>query len=169
MRDALEVLDLTLTLPVGGKTYRVDPPTAAVGAHLANMLARGVFLDALVEAGMEGDDIAEAAADLHVDTETPEGRDFARDCLGAAYDQMLADGIPQPVMELAIATAFLAWTAGKAAAEAYWDTGGKPPAPTATSRTGRPTETRTRPAAASTTRKRGSRSGTKKRKRQAGR
>lgn len=163
MRDALDVLDLTLVLPVGGKTYRVDPPPAAVGVRLVNMLGQGIILDALADAGITGTEWDAAHDALTIDTET--SPDFARDCLGAAYDQMLADDLPHPVIELAVSTAFLCWTAGKAAAEAWWESGGKAPAP---STSGRRTATPTLRAGANTTRKRASRSGTTRKKRARG-
>lgn len=163
MRDALEVLDLTLRLPVGDRTYLVRPPAAAVGIRLANMLTRGIVLDSLIDAGATGAEVDEIRAGLVI---KDDDHDFARDCLGAAYDEMTADGVPYPVVELAVSTAFLAWTAGKQTAEAWWDAGGKAPTPTATRRAGAPpTETQTQQAAATTTPTRVSRSGTKRRKR----
>ena len=165
MRDALEVLDLTLRLPVGDRTYVVRPPAAAVGIRLANMLATGLVVDALAASGMEGQDIDTARAGLVINDDD---HDFARDCLGAAYDEMTNDGVPYPVVELAISTAFLAWTAGKATAEAWWESGGKAPTPPTSKTAGLPTVTPTPQAAATTTQTRVSRSGTKRRKREKG-
>ena len=151
MRDALEVLDLVLRLPVGGKTYRVDPPTAAVGIRLQGMLAAALVADAITD---RGEDAAELRAELTLSGDRE--ADFGRDCLGPAYDEMLADDVPAPVVELAITTAFYAWTVGRDFARAWWDAGGKAPAPMSPRR---PTETRTRPAAANTTPSRASRTG----------
>lgn len=166
MRDALEVLDLTLRLPVGDRTYLVRPPAAAVGIRLANMLTRGIVLDSLIDAGATGAEVDEIRAGLVIDDDD---QDFARDCLGATYDEMLADDLPHPVIELAVSTAFLAWTAGKATAEAWWESGGKAPTPPTSKTAGAPpTETQTQQAAATTTPTRVSRSGTKRRKREKG-
>ena len=166
MRDALEVLDLTLRLPVGGRTYVVRPPAAAVGIRLFNVLTRGVVIDALTSAGITGPEVDEARASLVIDDI---GTDFARDCLGDTRDAMVSDGVPHPVIELAVSTAFLAWTMGKPAAEAYWESGGKAPTPPKTQQAGRlPTATPTPQAAATTTQTRASRSGTKRRKRRKG-
>ncbi len=165
MRDALEVLDLTLRLPVGDRTYVVRPPAAAVGIRLANMLATGLVVDALAASGMEGQDIDTARAGLVINDDD---HDFARDCLGAAYDEMLADDLPHPVIELAVSTAFLAWTAGKATAEAWWESGGKAPTLPKRPAGAPPTETPTPQAAATMTKTRVSRNGTKRRKREKG-
>lgn len=154
MRDAAEVLDLDLELPVRGKTYRVLPPPAAVGVRLCNMLALGMATDAVAD--LDIPDARELTGELAISTASP---DFARDCLGPVYDEMLADDVPAPMVELAIGTAFFVWTVGRAVAEGYWETGGKAPAPT--TRTGRPTATPARPDGAPTTRSRASRSGTR--------
>ena len=37
-----DVLDLRLRLPIGGKTYIVEPPSAADGAYLMNLMALGL-------------------------------------------------------------------------------------------------------------------------------
>lgn len=165
MRDALEVLDLNLRLPVGDRTYLVRPPAAAVGIRLANMLTRGIVLDSLIDAGATGAEVDEIRAGLVIDDDD---QDFARDCLGATYDEMLADDLPHPVIELAVSTAFLAWTAGKATAEAWWESGGKAPTPPKRPAGAPPTETQTQQAAATMTKTRASRSGTKRRKRAKG-
>ncbi len=167
MRDALEVLDLNLRLPVGDRTYVVRPPAAAVGIRLANMLTRGIVLDSLIDAGATGAEVDEIRAGLVIDDDD---QDFARDCLGATYDEMLADDLPHPVIELAVSTAFLAWTAGKATAEAWWESGGKAPTPPTARRPAgaHPTATPTPQAAATMTKTRVSRNGTKRRKRAKG-
>ena len=153
MRDLNEVLDLTLTLPVGGKTYTVHPPSAADGADLLNKLTLGMAADA-------GIDLAEARGQIEVsDDDLP---DFARQCLGKAYDEMVADGLADQQLQFCVTTAFLAWTMGKAFAELYWESGGKVTGPTRKARRARPrTATPTPSAAASTTKTSASPSGTK--------
>lgn len=145
MRDALEVLDLNLALPISGKNYSIKPPSAAVGAHLMEMFALGVVTGIAAERGIPVDD--EIAEQILVgDSDLP---NFGRQCLGAAYDEMVADEVPAPVLELAISTAFVAWCVGKEYAEAWWEAGGKAPAPRRAPEP--PTATPTRSAAASTT------------------
>lgn len=153
MRDLNEVLDLVLRLPVGGKTYVVDPPPAHIGAHLLNRLTFGIAADAGIDLGEE------QARAIVVDEEGMP--DFARQCLGSAYDQMVADGVAQPQLEFCVTTALFAWTIGKAFAEEYWESGGKLVRPAEQRPTTPPTATRTRAAAASTTRTSASASGTR--------
>lgn len=156
MRDATEVLDLTLDLPIRGKTYRVEPPTAAVGAALMNRLAAGVAVDA----GLTLSDEDRAQATVGGDDED----EFARMCLGSAFDEMVVDDLPKPLLDFAVSTAFIAWTMGKDAAVAWWESGGKVPGagkrPSGLPRM----ETQTPRAAATTTPKRASRSGTSAKK-----
>lgn len=156
MRDLNEVLDLTLDLPIGGKTYKVQPPSAATGADLMNKLTLGVAADAGVDLGEFRGQITVADEDLP---------DFARQCLGKAYDEMVADDLPHPSIEFCVTTAFLAWTVGKAFAELWWESGGdlgKAAGPNRAARRARPsTATPTRSGAASTTPSRKRRSGTR--------
>jgi hypothetical protein len=121
--------DQTLTLPIRGKGYVIHPPRADVGYALSMMLAAGVLLDAGVP--LTDDDLAEANAAAHVADDKLEG--FARQCLNGprdgvpveVYEEMLADGLSHPEVEIAAQTAFLAWTGGREAAEVFWNTGGK--------------------------------------------
>ena len=124
MRDLNDILDLTLRLPIGGKVSQVQPPPAAVGAHLMNRLALGIAVDA----GIPVSDDERGAVEV-TDDELP---DFARMCLGDAYDEMVADGLDSTRIEFAVTTAFYAWTVGKAFAEAHWEAGGKLAGATAT-------------------------------------
>lgn len=152
--------DQSLQLPIGGRTYTVLPPSAAVGMALSMRLAAGIVLNAGVP--LTDDAIAEADAEATVgDDEVP---DFARQCLGAAYDEMLADKVPQPKVEFAVQTAFLAWTLDKAAAEMFWNSAGKAGAPSQKGPARRRTATPTLAAAVSMTPTPASPTGTRSRK-----
>ena len=146
MRDLNEVLDLTLNLPIGGKTYVVHPPTADIGAHLSNLLLAGVAADA----GIDVPDLPDA----------PDLPDLATMCLGPALTEMTTDGLSQRQLDFAVETAYLAWTISKPYALAYWEAGGKVARPNRAQRR-RPTVTPTLADAARTTRIPGSASGTK--------
>lgn len=151
MRDLNDVLDLRLHLPIGGKTYIVEPPTAADGAYLMNLMALGLAADAGVDVS-------------GFDLDIPEGDpDFGARTLGAAYQQMLDDGLSMPQVGFAAETAFLAWTVSKEYAEHHWETGGKAGRPNRAQRR-HPTATQTPAAAATTTQNSGSASGTKTRR-----
>ena len=143
MRDLNEVLDLRLTLPIGGKTYVVDPPPANIGAHLINRLALGIAADAGIP--LEETDRGQLVVD---DADMP---DFATQCLGAVYQQMLDDGLSTAQVEFAVTTAFYAWTVGKEFAETFWETGGKLGRPAEQRQDQPTTATPTREAEASTT------------------
>jgi hypothetical protein len=154
VRDINDVLDLTLRLPIGGKTYEVQPPPANIAAHLMNLLALGIYADA----GLPMDEETRGSIEV-TDEEFPE---FSRMCLGSTLDELTADGIGSPRLDFIVETAFLCWTVGKPFAEHHWETGGKPAGPTE-KRSGRPTATRTRTAAESGTPSSASPSGTRPR------
>lgn len=153
MRDLNEVLDLRLTLPIGGKTYVVDPPAANVGAHLINRLALGIAADAGIP--LEESDRGQLVVD---DEDMP---DFATQCLGPVYQRMVDDGLSTPQIEFCVTTAFYAWTVGKEFAEAYWEAAGKLGRPAEQRQDQRPTATPTREAEATTTPTPASASGTR--------
>jgi len=158
VRDLNEVLDLQLRLPVGGKTYIVNPPPADTGARLLNRLTIGMVVDA----GIDIDDETRAQAVVDDDE-----HDFAADCLGPALDQMTADGLSKPQIDFCVTVAFLAWTVGRDYAEQWWETGGKVGRPAgAESLAARPrTATPTPSAEASTTPSPASATGTKTKRR----
>lgn len=157
MRDLNDVLDLTLRLPIGGKVYEVQPPPAAIGAHLLNRLAMGLYANA----GLPMDQVDEEARGL-IEVADEDLPDFARMCLGDTYDAMVADDLDSVRLEFAVTTAFYAWTVGKPFAEHYWETGGK----VVGSAEGpeRPTATPTPEAEASSTPSPASPNGTKRRR-----
>lgn len=137
-----ELLDETLQLPIGETVYTVPAPSAEVGLRT----------QAIVNA-------AAAAADGgHVDEEILSDaaeRDLYRDVLGTAYDDLLAAGVSWPVLKHCAITAMVWIAQDRGAAETYWNAGGDPSrlAPNRAAR-------RARSGAASSTRSRGSSSGT---------
>lgn len=137
-----ELLDESLQLPIGETVYTVPAPSAEVGLRT----------QAIVNA-------AAAAADGgHVDEEILSDaaeRDLYRDVLGTAYDDLLAAGVSWPVLKHCAITAMVWIAQDRGAAETYWNAGGDPSrlAPNRAAR-------RARSGAASSTRSRGSSSGT---------
>lgn len=123
-KDLREFLDPTLRLPIGGKEYVIPAPSASAGLRLEALLALGVAARNGVELSKQD----KAALRLDDDQEI----DLYRDALGTAYDEMVADGVSLPELQHAGATAFIKWTQGEAAAEAFWESGGKGPAAPAT-------------------------------------
>lgn len=137
-----EFFDDTLTLPVGGKEYTVPAPSAGTGLLCQRLMQAGVA----AANGKETDltDLAE----LDDDQET----DLYKRCLGPVYDQLLADKVTWPRIKHCGVTAFLWIAVDLDAAMKFWDAGGNPEA-LAPNRAASE-------AAASTTRPRGSTSGT---------
>ncbi|MEU7163142.1 hypothetical protein AB0A70_00580 [Streptomyces morookaense] len=137
-----ELLDETLHLPIRGTVYTVPAPSAEVGLRTQSL----VHAAAVAADGGRVDD--------QVLTDAGE-RDLYADVLGTAYEQMVADGVPWPALKHAAITAMVWISQDKAAAERYWNSAGDP-SRVAPNRAAR----RSPSAAASTTRSRGSTSGT---------
>ncbi|HEY1175475.1 MAG TPA: hypothetical protein VGF17_04905 [Phytomonospora sp.] len=161
--------DPTLRLPIRGKEYVIWPPTAKVGKDLNMMLAAGVLIEAGVP--LTDEDIAEARATQEVDDDR--FPTFAQQCLngphdgqpGRVYEEMLEDDLTQPEVEIAVQTAFMAWTMGRDAAEVFWNTGGKALAQRQVHPALRQTETPTPPAEGTTTPRPASATGTRRKAR----
>ena len=161
--------DQSLRLPIRGKEYVIQPPTAKVGKALSMMAAAGILIDAGVP--LSDEDLVEAREAQEVDDDRfPE---FAQQCLNGplngepveVYEQMLEDGLSMPEVEMAVQTAFMAWTMGRDASELFWNTGGKALAQRQAHPALRQTETQTPPAEASTTPRPASATGTRRKAR----
>lgn len=95
-----------LVLPIAGKRYTIP----AVGCSTGALLLRAI----------EGDEAAFAVLN--------EGDVMYRRVLGAAYEQMLADDVPAPAVDRALAAALADFRHGRVAAEVAWRTGQDPKA-----------------------------------------
>lgn len=96
-----------LRLPICGKTYTIPEPS---------------FVDAITLQGLaNGGDIPEQLQDAT-------GEKLARFVLGPAYEQMVADNVPNAAFNRAIATAMTDVTRGRFAAWMMWKVGNSPEA-----------------------------------------
>lgn len=162
-KELSEVFDASITLPIRGKAYRIDPPSALVGLRLQTLSATGMKA-ALAEDPDLTDEQRQQLALSDEDRESialddQDSEQFTRDVLGAAYDTMLADGVSLPEIGFATTTAFLAWTVSPEMAQVYWEAGGKAQKPTP-NRAARRASTRKSTAADSTTKTPASTTGT---------
>ncbi|MCT9090587.1 hypothetical protein N4G70_17240 [Streptomyces sp. ASQP_92] len=136
-----ELLVESLPLPIGGTLYTVPAPTAEVGLRTQALInAAAVAADG----GKVDEQVLGDAAE----------RDLYRDVLGTAHDQMVADGVPWPALKHAALTSMVWIAQDKGAAERFWNAAGDP------SRLAPNRAARRQSDAASTTRSRGSSSGT---------
>ncbi|MEV0553134.1 hypothetical protein AB0I27_06700 [Streptomyces sp. NPDC050597] len=111
-----DYLDDSLTLPVGGRTYRIEAPSAETGLRVQAVMQAAAVA---AEGGQPDREVLDDAAEL----------DLFRAVLGDAYDQLLADGVNWPTLKHVARTA-LAWIMyDREAAETLWSGGGKAPAP----------------------------------------
>jgi hypothetical protein len=155
------VFDGRLALPgKNGKIYHIPEADAELGAWCTAMFAAGMAINLGEPPPSEGlpplqlDDDAENAMYLRV---------LGKELL----EQLYADGYGHGTIRLFGQTAFIWIAVGKEAAEAFWNSGGNPKvrAPRDRRRTSAPgTDSTPSTAAANTTRRRVSTSGTKPRK-----
>ena len=152
-RDLSEVLDAGLPLPIKGKTYLVPPVDAETGLRLQRLAEVAAQAAKAVENGERLDAIV-----FDDDDEI----DLYRVALGAAYEEMLADGVSWPALKIAGVTAWLDSAVGREAAEAYWNAAGDPERLAGNRATRRAARSTRRPASASgTTRTRTAKTGTR--------
>lgn len=149
MEDLAHLLDPALRLPIDGREWVIQPPSAAVGLRLEALFA-------LTLATRDGSRLEDRHAAL---LRVTEDVDLARDALGPVYEEMVAAGLSLPFIRHAGQTAFLHWTSGPRAGAAYWasvgrDYVGKVPARSGSTRTGAASTTRTRASTSGTTRRR---------------
>ena len=102
--------DPGLDLPIRGTTYRVPPPNAR----------DGLWLQALID-GAESLVLTREVtkANQTVLSEDKEHSAY-QVALGAAWERMVDDGVPWPVLKHAGMTAWLYWTRGADTAERHW-------------------------------------------------
>ncbi|WP_345600453.1 DUF7426 family protein, partial [Thermocatellispora tengchongensis] len=91
-----------------------------------------------------------AAEDMEILSDADERRMY-REALGPAWDQLVDDGASFAALKLAAMTNIIHYVRDPETAEAYFNAGGKAPAP---NRAARRTATRTRTGAATTTKPR---------------
>jgi hypothetical protein len=133
-RDLDEFFDDTLPLPIKGKTYVVPGPDADTGLLCQRLMAVGIT-------AAQGGDIDAAQLDDAGEIDL-----YAR-VLGPVYQELLADKVSWPRIKHAGTTAFLWIAADLDTAMKFWEMGPEAEAPD-------------RKAAASSTPRRGSTSGT---------
>ncbi|MEU7046037.1 hypothetical protein AB0A77_33975 [Streptomyces varsoviensis] len=141
-----ELLDESLTLPIGAAVYTVPAPSAEVGLRTQALInAAAVAADG----GRVDEQVLSDAAE----------RELYADVLGSAHDEMVADGVSWPALKHSAITAMVWIAQDKAAAEKFWNAAGDPSrlAPNREAR-------RARSGAAKSTPSRGSTSGTSGRK-----
>lgn len=153
-----EYFDPGLDLTIRGTVYTVPLPSAELGlwCQLTAQAAGKITTAASAEQMRDAVERVNALPEL-------DGKNLSlpQRCLGAAYDQMVADKVPHPYVEFAGATAYLWIAYGEEVAEQYWNSGGRPEAVSPANRQERRASTRkTSTAAASTTRRAASTSGT---------
>lgn len=136
-KDFNELFD-PLVLPIGGKEYRIPPVSAPAGMKFN--------------------------AAINGETKMPD-IEFLPGFLGDAYQEMLDDGVSYTAIRRAAMTALADFQTNRSAALIMWETGGDPKAMTEHLQSNAPNRAarRSKPtAAANTTKRPGSTSGTKK-------
>lgn len=145
-QDLDEFFDPSLRLPIRGKTYVVQSPTAADGLWVMRLVTAaerqraGEQLDDATLSGLQLDDAEE--------------RGMYERLLGPVLAELEADGVPWEMVKHAGMTAFI-WVSGsREAAEKFWSTpSGEAVAPNRAARRATATSTRSAASTAGTTRR----------------
>lgn len=146
-----ELFDDALELPIKGKVYRVPSPSGEDGLKVQRITSVAVQLLA------GGKDINTEVLD------DDEERSLHQMCLGPVYEELLADGVGWAWLRHAGLTAMIWIANGQDAAAKYWAAAGDP-SRLAPNREARRAAKKSGSAAAKSTPKRGSTSGTSGRK-----
>lgn len=144
LRDLEEFFDGSLSLPVGGKTYKVPPISAT----------DGLWATALTDLAVKDKPSESDVATLNDDDE----RNLYQRMLGPVYDELIADDVAWPVIQRCGRTAFVFFTLGEGPAAKAWEAVGEAPAPN------RETRRKASKGSGTRTRKRVSTAGTRSRK-----
>ena len=155
-----EVFDGRLALPgKDGKIYHIPEPDAELGAWCTAMFTAGVAITM-------GDEPPAGVPSLQLDDDDEMA--LYRRVLGDTLDELQADGYGHATIKHFGQTAFIWIAVGQESAEAFWNSGGDPkaslPRPLRRGQARQGTASTPRTAAASTTPKVVSTSGTKPRK-----
>ncbi|GAA4600341.1 hypothetical protein GCM10023194_81410 [Planotetraspora phitsanulokensis] len=144
-RDLDEFFDPTLKLPVGGKTYVIQPPSAEVGLLCQRLMQASIAHESGQDVDGEGlNKLAQVVLD------DDQERDLYQRILGATFDELVADGVDWAKVQHVGTTALVWVAAGEDAAAKIWeDRSGEAAAPNRATR-------RSTAAAARSTRSRGS-------------
>lgn len=107
-----------ITLPIRGKDYTIQPPDALTGLEVSRLMS--LTVDAVAGRDIEDDPRVQQVLDAH----TKAGESLENRVLGPALDEMVADGVPWPSVQLAFQTTMLWITQGAEVAARYWAAGG---------------------------------------------
>ena len=112
-----EYLDLEgISLPIRGKDYVIPPPDAITGLEVTRLMAAAM-------GALEGVNIAVQLEELATSDEKA-GGELEQRVLGPALAEMMADGVPWPIVKLAFQTAMVWIAQGAEIAARFWGSGG---------------------------------------------
>lgn len=116
-----------LTLTVRDKEYVLPLPSAELGLWCRRVAS----VAGEVSAAGSAEEVQAAVDAVDALPELPGGKGITlhERVLGDAYQQMVADQVPDPYIQYCGATAYLWILAGEEAAQRYWTSGGRPEAP----------------------------------------
>lgn len=127
-----QVFEDTLNLPVGGKTYTIPAPDALFGLWCQRVIEAGY----LIQQGVKPEEVGdmppfplEDGTVLQVEAgKIDADHAMYRRLLGDVWDQLHADGVSWPRIQVVAQTAMIWVGVGVEAAETFWNSGGNPEA-----------------------------------------
>lgn len=107
-----------ISLPIAGKNYIIAPPDALLGLEVTHIMT--LVVDAIGGADISSDPRVKEILDAHGKAD----ESYERRILGPALDEMLADKVPWPMVQLAFQTTMVWIAQGAESAARYWASGG---------------------------------------------
>lgn len=117
--DLDQFFEGTLTLPIKGKNYTVQPPAYHVGMYVQRLIEAGA---AVASGRIATDDMPK------IDLNDGEEFDLYETICGATIAELKADNVPWPKIQIFANTVFIWIGMGEQAALAFWRSGGDPKA-----------------------------------------
>lgn len=107
-----------ISLPIGGKDYIIPPPDALLGLEVTQIMT--LVVDATNGININDDPRIKEILDANEQADAS----YERRILGPALDEMLADKVPWPMVQLAFQTTMVWIAQGAESAARYWASGG---------------------------------------------
>lgn len=128
VKDLSAFITPDLVLKVGDKNYTIQPPSKDDGKimtalNVAGLASFTAMSGACTACGRSGD--VEMDPTMRALVEANAGRDLGELSMGAAYDQMIADGVDGPTIEKLELYCFYYWVLGETAADQIFEQQGQ--------------------------------------------
>lgn len=124
--DLADWLEETWTVPYKGKKYQLPAPSAELGLRIEALIAVGeaheryqATVRAAIATGKQPPEPKAVPAKYQRLLNDEEERDLYQELLGPAWDELIAAGMPWPLLKQVAIGAMIRWHMGEEAADAH--------------------------------------------------